>query len=371
MDNLTVCNFNRIQLPAGTERVSSRKPYIEFGDDNLFPDFLIDIANRSALHNAIISSKVDYAFGNGLRIDENGKESANLSTRLFVSHPNEKESLDEVYRKMLYDIIMFGGCSLNVIWAKDGEHISKVYHVPFDKIRSGKRDERGNVNEYYYCDNWAQERKYGYKMIQSLDSNNRSGSQLVYWKDYRPGTFYYPLPSYVGAINYIKVDSEISNFHLSHLLNGMAPNFIISLNNGIPSEEEQKQIKKQFVEEFTGTDNAGKFILSFSDSKDKAPDVTLLSSDNLDEQFIQLQATVLQNILAGHKVVSPLLVGIKTEGQLGGASELDNAYRIYEATVINKLRMNALQVLNNLIVDTLGYTGAELVATNNNIQFAE
>lgn len=358
--------LEKIKLPDYSERFISSRPWVRYGSDNLFPVLLQELANRSALHNAIISSKVDYSFADGLEVVNpyNTAKQPDLQTLLFYNHPNPFEDLNSIYKKCLYDFILYGGFALNIIWANDRENISEIYHIDFSKIRCGKKDEREQVQKFYWCDDWRAVQRLGYREIDSFNPNHRKGSQLLFIKEYRPGVFYYPLPSYVGALNYCAIDAEISNFHLAHILNGMSPNIMISFCNGIPTEEERKNIKNQLVEEFTGTDNAGKFFLTFSEDKERIPVISPISADNLDEQFIQLQDTVLQNILSGHKVVSPMLCGIKTEGQLGGNSELETAFEIFNKTVIKPIQKIVVDALNNIIRMTLNYCGTEVKATD-------
>ena len=359
IENVIETAFQRITLPSFEESTFSNKPYVRYGERNMFPEFLQDLANRSALHNAIISSKVDYSYASGLKIDEDN----NLSTRLFFNHPNPYEDMNSIYRKCLYDYILYGAFALNIIWSQDGESICEIYHIDASKIRSGKKNERGVVDEYFYCDDWSKSAPR-YKAVKSFRIDNRQGSQLLYYKEYRPGTFYYALPSYVGALNYITIDAEISNFHLSHLLNGMSPNYMITFTNGVPSPEERTKIKNQMIGEYTGTDNAGKFIMSFVDDPTKVPNIQSLSADNLDEQFIQLSSQVLQNILSGHKVVSPMLVGIKTEGQLGGNTELESSFEIFNNTVIKPIQDSVIGQLNRVLRETKGWSGNELISTS-------
>lgn len=365
-DNLINLAMSKIKLPDYAETYWNNKPWVRYGVDNQFPVFLQELANKSALHNAIISSKVDYSYANGLDTKNvyNEAKASDFSTLLFINHPNPYEDLNSIYRKCLYDYTLYGGFCLNVIWAKDRENVSEIYHIDFSKVRAGKKDEREQVKTYYYCEDWSNTRKYGYKEVDAYNPNHKKGSQLLYAKEYRPGTFYYPLPSYVGSLNYISIDCEISNFHLAHIINGMTPNMMISFCNGIPTEEERRRIKQQFVDEFTGSDNAGKFFVTFSEDKERVPQITTISADNLDEQFIQLQATVLQNILSGHKVVSPMLVGIKTEGQLGGNTELETSFEIFNNTVIKPIQKEVTGALNRLLPHTLHWNGTEVVPTD-------
>lgn len=360
-DNLTIINvnFSQIDLPVFNEPRNS--DWVKYGSDNLFPKKLQDLSNRSALHNAILSSKVDNACGDGLTYE--GEE--HKKTEQFIKSVNGTESLEDFTRKLIYDYVLYGGYAINVIWSKDKKTIAEMHHIDFSKIRCGKQNDKGIVDTFYFSNDWSNYRKAEYAPVEipAFDMNNKKASQLLYVKEYRPGCDYYPYPSYVGALAYIEIDTEISNFHLAHIKNGMQPNVLINFNNGIPTVEERKKIERQIENKYNGTDNAGKFILTFSEDKDKAPTVTTLSPSQLDKQFIQLQATVLQNILSGHKVVSPMIVGIKTEGQLGGATELENAFNIYTKTVIKPIQEIVLRSIN-LITGINGLNEIEIIPSS-------
>ena len=344
-DKLIVISLSQVELPTFTETRGNTE-WIKYGSDNAFPLKLQDLANRSALHNAILSSKVDNVCGNGLTYEKEKDK----KTDTFLEYANPYETLNDIMRKVVYDYVLYGGYALNVIWSKDRKSIAEVYHIDFAKIRSGKMNAEGIVTEYYFCRDWNNYRKTEYTpvMIPAFDVKNKAASQLMYVKEYRPGLEYYPLPSYVGALAYIEVDSEISNFHLAHIKNGMTPSVMISFTNGTPSEEERRKIKKQLQEQYNGTDNAGKIIVTFTEDETKVPKIQTLTPSQLDKQFIQLQDTVLQNILSGHKVTSPLLVGIKTEGQLGGANELATSWELYFNTVIKPMQDIVLRSINKI-----------------------
>lgn len=357
--DISIIKMAQVELPKFEE--PRYNDWVNYGSDNLFPVKLIDLANRSALHNAIVSSKVDHTCGGGFTYEKK-KDS---KTDKFIENPNPNESLEDVYRKITYDLVLFGGYCLNIILSKDKKSIAEIYHVPFNNIRCGKADKTGFIDTYYYSRDWANYKKEGNEpeAIKAYKDGSKEASQLIYVKEYMPGVMYYPLPSYVGAMAYIEIDTEIANFHLAHIKNGMTPSIMINFNNGIPSPDERKKIEKQLARKYQGSDNAGNFILSFSEDKTKAPDVITLSPSQLDKQFIQLQDTVLQNILSGHKVTSPLLVGIKTEGQLGGTTELMNAYQIYTNTVIVPLQ-NLLMRTIDKITQINGLQELEIIKIN-------
>ena len=139
--------LQQINLPVFEEKIFSGRPWVRYGSDNLYPEFLQMLANRSSLHGAIVRSKVDYAFGKG--IDGSDVNNASLSKH-FISHPNGEDSLDEIYRRLIYDYVLYGAFAVNVIWSDDHTEIAQIYHTDIAKLRSGYADETGKVNTYYY-----------------------------------------------------------------------------------------------------------------------------------------------------------------------------------------------------------------------------
>lgn len=372
-NNLQVIHMSQVQLPKFTPSNYNYQDWIRYGDDNLFPQMLQNLANRSAVHNAILSSKVDNCIGNGLTYEKK----KDTKTDTWMTNPNPYDTLEHVYRKIVYDYVMYGGYALNVIWSKDHKSIAEIYHIDFANIRCGKMNAYNQIDNFHYSKDWTNYRKAEYKpiVIPAYSTKNKDASQLMYVKEYRPGTDYYPLPSYVGALSYIETDVEISNFHLAHIKNGMTPSMMINFVNGEPTEEEKTKIDREIKSCTTGTDNAGKYLITYSTSKETAAVITTMATTQLDKQFIQLQGTVLQNILSGHKIVSPMLVGIQTPGSLGGKSELETAYNIYNKSVIDPIQnitlvklneiqaINGLQQLTVIPIDPLSFSWSENVLT--------
>jgi hypothetical protein len=89
--------------------------------------------------------------------------------------------------------------------------------------------------------------------------------EILYIKPYKTGFYYYSPVDFQGCLQYCEIEEEVSNYHLNNILNGLAPSMMINFNNGTPTEDEQKQIERDIQAKFSGTSNAGRFILSFND----------------------------------------------------------------------------------------------------------
>jgi DNA-binding MarR family transcriptional regulator len=159
----------------------------------------------------------------------------------------------------------------------------------------------------------------------------------------------YPLPDYIGANVAIETDIEINNYHFNNIKNGFSATALINFSNGVPQEEEKPVIEKQIQQKFTGTDNAGKFIINFSDGKDKAPEVLILNQSDAHHQFEQLRKDVMQEMFVGHRITSPMLLGVRVEGQLGGRSEMIEANELFQNTYITPIQESINEIFNMLI----------------------
>lgn len=296
-------------------RESRNKDYIKYGDDNNYPEYLTHLFNKSAKHNAILTGKAFYIFGDGY---ENGDVKIN---RLG-------DTLNDISKKAIQDVEIYGGFRLEIIWNAAGK-IAEIYHVDYTTIRVGKE------GGYYFKESW--DIKYNNReqeqYIPAFNPQYPFGSQIFAYNEYRPMTRFYPLPSYIGCNNYIETDIEISKYYLSAIRNGMMPSKMIQFFKGEPAEDKKREIEHRFARKFSGSENAGRFILVFNDTNaSKSVQIDDLSASEVDKQFVELNKTCQQEIFSGHLVTSPMLFGIKTEGQIGGNTELYTAYNIFQNT---------------------------------------
>ena len=323
--NISFIKFADVKLPAMVELPG--KGYVQFGEDNLYPNFLLEKINKSSKHNGIVLGKVNYIIGNGISY-KSGRE--NIT-------PNKNETLNDFLKKVSTDIEIFGGVYIELHYNALGQ-VGAMYHVPYQKVRANKDQTQ------YYVKDWTQSVRVQPEIVAAYNPAVKQGKQILCYKEYRPGLDIYSYPNYIGALNWIEIDIELSKYHLSTIKNGMFSSKLINFNEGKPSPEEQQVVETKFKKKFTGSENAGGIVLSFSDDPAKAPTVLDLSNTDLDKHFEILNKTTEQQIFAGHQVTSPILFGIKTEGQLGGRSEMRDSFEIFKSTYIND-KQRALETL--------------------------
>jgi hypothetical protein len=331
------------KVPEFIEKPMS-KGWVMNGENDRYPMYLLELFNRSSVHNALVLGKSSYIYGKGFEVED-------PKAKIFVDKANRYESLNKVLKKCTIDEEIFGGYYLQCIWNNEGTSIAEVYHLPYAKMRSNDDN-----SIFFYSPKFKgpENKKVGpfdksVKDFPCLDLSDRTGSQVLFVKNYRPDVEAYSLPDYIGANAAIETNIEINNYHLNNIKNGFSGGYLINFKNGNPTPEEQKAIYKKIEEQHTGSDAAGRIVLIFSEGPSDSPDIVPLTPNDLDKMFEQLRKDTNEEIFIGHRVVSPMLFGIKTEGQLGGVTELKTSFEIFKTTVIQEKQESLLEVFNELV----------------------
>ena len=331
------------------------RDYIEYGTEdwkNLYPQFLIDLYYNSSTHAAIINQTSEMIAGEDLVCEE--EDAINLEAyvklKKFLRHANSNESLHQVIKKVAFDFKLQGGYALHIVWNRERTEIAEVYHVPVERVRAARPNEMGKVDTYFISADWANTRTNKPNPIPAFNVNDRtSGSQLLYSGAYSPNMDIYHTPDYIAGCNWALIDQHVAEFHLNNINNSFSGSYMFAFNNGVPTQEERRQIEQSLVEKFTSSANAGKFILSFSDDRNRAPEVTPLNTADLDKQYLALQELLVANICAAHRITSKTLMGIDTaNGFSSNADELINAANFYQNTVVRGFQLNILNTLQTI-----------------------
>jgi hypothetical protein len=330
--SMIVLSFAEAPEPLFTPK--SNVKWIPYGVKDTYPKYLLDCFNKSSKHNAIIKGKVTYIVGNGWKVDGEDYD--------FPVNGNG-ESLNCLAEKCSLDTEVFGGFYLHVIRKKNGEH--EFYHLNYHKVRSDK----DNKKFFFREDGDFTKRGVEPKEYEAYNPTQNQPEAVFYYKEYRPGVDTYTLPGYVAAMNFIEADIEVSKHTLGNAKTGFTASKLITLPNGEPTPEAKRTIEQKFRTKFSGSDGQ-KFMISFVGSVDKKPIVEDLgTSDMTKENFTAIDNLIQSNIFVGHRVVSPMLFGVKTEGQLGGREELRVAYEIFQKTYIKGRQHQLEEIFRTLL----------------------
>lgn len=342
--------MNVLSLNLGKYEERSREEFkttdghMAYGEDNLYPQYLVALYNSSATHNALVNSITQLVVGEGIKAST---PEAAAKLKSWGCH--------EEMTKAMLDLKIQGGFALEIRWNMDRTTIAAVRHLPFENIRSGYMDIDEKVRTYYYSADWEQMRNPEFvpQPIRCYYPKDKQEypTQILYVKPYSAGSLYYPKPDYIGSINYIELDKAISEYHINNIRNGLSPSFSIHFKNGIPANEERERIRRDIENQLAGSRNSGKFIITYSDSPDRKPDFEPFPVSDVDKQYQFLSEETTNKIMIGHRVVSPAMFGVKTEGQLGSTEELKVASTLFERQVVKPYRRILKDVLEQLLSD--------------------
>lgn len=350
-----------INLPIVDEQIYRNGSYVRFGEDNLFPQYLTELYHNSPVHSSILNTKINLTMGDGLFVKNLNDVHVNkLETFYgFSQNINRKgETLNDVFKKITKDYIIFGYFALEIIYTRDYSKIAEVYHKDASKIRAGQLNQKKQVKRWFYNFDWQNERRHKTEKLPPYNPNRKQPKQLYVYGDYTPNLSYYSLPDYVSALSWAELDKELADFSLNHVANGLSPSKMLNFNEGKPqSEEEKRDIYNRILKDFTGS-KGNKLFLSFNDSPDNAPSITDIGSSEVESQLEQLNNLILQNLVTSHGLTNPQLAGIKTSGELGSNKELMESEELFKRKVINGYQKSICDTLT-AIFNTNDY-GIEL-----------
>jgi hypothetical protein len=354
-DNIININLETSTAPVISE--SRGRDWVLYGDangewSNLYPQFIIDLYYSSSITAAIVNSTAEMIAGENLIISDEDERELEARVRLenFLNRANGNESLHEVIKKLSFDFKLQGAFALNVVWSNDRTQIAEVYHVDVSKLRCARPDEFGKTKGYYISADWSNTRQNKPYYVPAFNTNDRtSANQILYSGLYSPNMNSYYTPDWASCTNWGLIDARISEYHLNAISSGFSGSFMVNFSNGIPSQEERFQIEQSLTEKFTGQNNAGKFILTFSDDKTRTPEIQAITPSDLDKQYLALQELLTSNILSGHRVTSKTLMGIDTaNGFSSNTDEIINAANFYLNTVIKPFQDQLVKELRKI-----------------------
>jgi hypothetical protein len=350
--------LNKVESDRQFPTEKSMKGFVQYGIYNDFPEYLIYLFNNSAINNTAIHATVDAIVGEGLVCDQ---------TNLLDEANSEGESWNDIFKKISLDYKLYGGFALEVIWSKDRSRIAEIYHIDFSWLRAKEKNERGKIPGYYISDEWAEKYRFGnggglynsaastgmlpdlpFLPVFNAKKKNEEPKQLFVYNPYRPGQRYYPLPDYVGALRVIDLDSEVDNFHISNIKNGLAPSLAITtFTNADP--DQRNEIESMLRLQYQGSGNAGQLMYMDVDSPENAPVITPINGNGSDDYYIAINDMVREKILTAHRITSPEIFGIMTPGKLGGKDEVTDAYLLFLNTVIRPYQQILLSEIENFL----------------------
>ena len=323
--------------------------FVKNGDDNMFPQHLIEMYNKSSVNAACINAIVEGVVGQGLTANE----------EIYIARANSKgETWNDIFAKCALDFKLQGSFALEIVYSNDRTRL-EAYHIDFSYLRAKEKNKYGHIPGYYISDQWDNKNRFSgivykdekhvnYLPMFNPEKRQEEPHQIYVHSEYRPGQEYYPLPDYVAALRVIELDTSIDDFHTNNIKNGLAPSLSITTFTG-GSEDQLREIEQQLNANYAGTNNAGSLVYMDVPDKEMAPVITPINNNGTDTYYTTINDLVMQKILTAHRITSPMLLGIKEPGQLGGRAELIDAHQLFLNLVILPYQQELLKCLEMIM----------------------
>ena len=336
-NNIQAINLSAYQ-PVEAVETENRAGWINYGQNNLFPQHLITLYYNSPIHNALTNSIAYMIEGQGTGT-----------------------ILDNALQGIAFDLKLQGSFCAEVIWSLDFTRIVQINHLPFENCRLAYDKEEDDITGIFYSKDWANTRSKRGKpeFIPSFDPAiaQEQPRQVIYAHGMMAGSSYYAKPDYFGSLNYIELSYQMGLYHVNNILNGLFPSFIINFLNGIPQKEEREAIRREWEERLSGASNAGKFLMTFNEDPSRAPQIQDFPLSDADKQYQFLSEETAKQIMVGHRVVSPLIHGIRdTTGFGSNKDEMIVGLEIFNNQVIKPYQ----RIIERVFTPILGEINIEM-----------
>ena len=350
--NFSVVNMAQQEIPVITEDTKTRYQWVPvgiIGPDDFFQN-VTEAFTTSTTNAACIEGIADLIFGKGLY-------SKDEAFQLVL----DKLIPQEEMKRVSFDLKLYGNAAFQVYWNADHSKVVKFFHVPVQNLRAEKLYDNPKIENYYYCVDWTDQKAIRNKKKVPTFGTSTEKMEILYIKNYTPGKYYYSLPDWVSALQFSYVEAELSNLHINNIENGFLPLVMVNMNNGIPAPEERDTIEDMIEAKFTGTRNAGRFMLSFNDDPERKPTIETIQVDNLHDKYKYVSEYAQDRILVAHRVTSPLLFGIRTQanGFSSQSEEMMTAFSILQTMTINPFQNVIINFLTTALSEG-GYEDVEL-----------
>lgn len=341
------------QTPQVNDQLNKTYPYVYFGKDNLFPQYLVELLNSNPAHAAALNLKRSFIYGKGL----DGSGVAELERLL------KGVSVGEFLEKIVYDYTTFGGFYINVIWNRGGK-LDQIKHVDYTTLRSGRIDLQAKaVTKMWMSYDWkiaTGKRSFTpinefYKPFeigvfnQRAFREDREFGQIYVAKEYKPARTFYAEPEYQAAILAIEIRNSVWELHNNNLNNGMFGNTHIHLFADLSDDAKREVVERGLNKTFSGKKNTGKMILTWGKVEDGAPQISKLNDTNTHEMYTYIGNDMDKAIMQAHGI-NPILLGTEIKTGISGQSQaIRESYEYYNRTYVKGKQDFIIKHLTNLL----------------------
>lgn len=320
------------------DKMTRQNTWVKFDYDNLYPERVLELVNSSPLQKSILESKKTYILGAGL-----------AQTEENIYTPNMTETWADLIEKCVTDMVYLNAMAIQCILNESGNRWS-FYHQPVTQVRLGNYNERNFIEKAYLCTDWRKANK-NRNVVEipmfGSETPQKGKAYLLYFRPEQVGEYYYAIPEFMSAQNYIMADGALSQYYNNYIHNNFSANLALRFPTE-PTEEKKQELYESLVASFGGAKNAGNILLLFGENG-VVPEINSIESVNAD-LYNSVVDIIKLALVSANRLTSPILAGIATSSGFSSKSdEIIAAYNLYKLTVINQERAFILKCMNKLL----------------------
>lgn len=338
--NIHILELNTYTAPRVYEE--RNQDFVSIGEDNNYYQYIIDRYVGSTTNHSILNGVTNFTYGHGLDATDSNKKPEQYAQMMSIL---KKKDLFRVVQ----DFIILGEGAFQVTYDSNRK-ISKLTYFPRQTLRAEKCNDKGEIEAYYYHNDWTEYTKRDKLKRIPVFGTSKEQNELYIVKKYVVGFHYYSLPSYAASMPYALLEESVSEYLINETQNGFSGTKVVNFNNGVPDKEKQMQIKNDILNKLTGS-IGDKVIVAFNSNQESATTVEDISLNNAPEHYAYLSEECVKKLMVGHRITSPLLLGIRESGGgLGNnADEIQTATDLFLNIVIKPSQDIVIDALDDLL----------------------
>jgi hypothetical protein len=311
------------------------KDFVEWGDGNAYPDYLLELSKTVPTLRSIINGTVDFVVGDEVEIQplREGMENGRMN--------NRGDHIAEQVEDLSRDEVTFGGFALQVIRDFAGR-VAEVYYIDLRYLRTNKE-----CDVFYYSEKWNEKGKKDCVVYPAFradieekwatlsdEERDRNASSILFVKTTH--TQVYPIPVWAASVKACEIERLIDDYHLNAIQNGFTASMVVNFNNGQPTDQMKEEIENDFNEKFAGSSNAGRVMFSWNKNKESATTFEVPPVTDFGEKYKALAENSREKIFTAFRAY-PNLFGLSTATGFS-IEEFDQAFKLYNRTAVRPVQ---------------------------------
>ncbi len=318
------------------------KDWVQYGVDNNYFNYIIDVNNNSTTCRAITIGISNMIYGKGLAAHDADKRPEQYAQMMSLFKKSD-------LRKFINDYKVLGMAAFQLVY-QDGR-VKEVHHFPMETLRAEKCNDEGEIEGWYYSNHWDNLKPTEKpERIPAFGFGKANGVEMYVLKPYEAGKYYYSSPDWSSAMPYAVLEDEIGDYLINDCINGFSGTKVVNFNNGVPDPEKMQSIKSDVLGKLTGS-RGEKVIVAFNNNSESKTTIDDIPLNDAPQHYQYLADECFRKLIVGHRVTSPMLLGIRegNDGLGNNAEEIKNATQLFDNIVIQCFQDQVIECIDAIL----------------------